>query len=303
MTTNKIYKANERWFSVRQGAELRAIYKANFLNQLLLKAARTYTNVDYARFHVEKIQKLFPASGIVDVIIVVHQPTKFSDKNSTLLINQSELTLEMVNIYRDATDAATDVNMRHLRPGQAFVSTDFQTRKVFLQSNFYKDLLKPADMDDAFSVSYMIPGHSDKRIANVFIQKRGTLFQEAIGRHEFEYANLPFLMGWLYKIDAISETTLANYLSLLSGLTPMQVAVLRELVGSYQYFPHKAAAKFEISVRTLETHFYTLHENALSVLGLEGSDVYRSSRLVDLCNHYQFLKFCAPVAEQCLHIR
>lgn len=174
---------------------------------------------------------------------------------------------------------------RHKAIGCYASDADFLGEEVHYESEFFEKYKKPMGVNAELTCAYGIPFSGSKLIymSFTFPSKggRGRQMKEL-----FEVTMCPFYIGWLRVFDFIDSETMVDWLSVVSALTPMQLAVLREVVAQEQFRTKESAEKLGISHRTLQNHISHICE------AISGRKWFEHSLVtLDLVKNFEFLRF------------
>ena len=262
----------------------------------MLPAAVSSDPTSLTLIQLEAFRAAFPDAGVEGITCTLETSGSNGRLHSLREFNGLELSQEYLNARKKAPELDFSWVARAEQPGRPLFISDFMTRSEFEACTLYEACIDPLNMHEVFCVSYCNPKDNEfLKVVQRFILSSDSMQMGETRQHDVEYLNVPFILSWLCHMNLISENALVRYFDLLAGVSPMQLAVLREMVNSFQYNAVQVAAKFCISKRTLEAHLYEVYEHAFNALGFERDGLQRSARIVDLVNHYSFLAFCAPV--------
>jgi hypothetical protein len=289
------------WFKVSRHKELRYLYSSDFVLKRLKWAACNPNPNTFARFHVDEINKALRlgADRVFEIGCNTEEFDEMGNIRNIQTFQNNSVGTELMDRYRlSSLGVDFSKTARLQQPGRAIFCSDFMERQEFKRSSAYNEIYSASGASDFNSISYRLPFKAGFQINNVLLSSSRVDLKSVVKRHDIEYANIPFLFGWLLQLGQITLQNYETWMGLLVGLSPIKLAILRELVNVRQFYTHAVALKYEMSKRTLETHLHMIYEQAFSILGFTTDPRFRSARLVDICNHFYFLKYCGRVQNE-----
>lgn len=290
---------DDRWFNVRRRGAFWNVYDLSFLERKLLPAITRESSDDLTEIQLQAFRSAFPSTAFEAITCSFETADHEGKLDQITEFNKKELAQEYLEARKNAPELDFSWVARSEQPGRPLFASDFMSRPEFEDSLLYNTCIAPLNMSEVFCISYCDPRRNEAmKITQRFILSSGSADMGPTRQHDVEYLNVPFVLSWMCRAKMISVQALKRYFKLISGISPMQMAILREVVNSHSYSAVNVSAKYRISKRTLETHIRDIYEYIRYSMGIDQSDTQRSSRIVDLVNHYSFLSFCAPVQNE-----
>lgn len=170
-------------------------------------------------------------------------------------------------------------------------SCDIPSKTDTVWEDFQEQVLRSEGISELATVNFQVPLHADRRlmIAYAFAEPLGKTNMPT--RYEFDFITTPFAIVWLYKFHLIDETTMRRWLYLLSGLTPIKLFLIRELLAGPRYQVALTMERTGLTKRNLENHIYQLSELLDEKVPREAELKGYGAALVDIVNIYGFLSF------------
>lgn len=175
--------------------------------------------------------------------------------------------------------------------GNFFLSNDATLKGDPNWKDFDQKVLQPRGIGNIAYVNYPIMFKSRLRIAIAYAFSDEVNGADLASRFEFDVLTIPFAIVWLYKFDVIDFETMAHWLSMLSGLTPAKLFLVREIVNAPRYQASIVRERTGLSKRNIENHLYQLSEILEAKVPREPGRTGYGSILTDVANSYRFLSF------------
>lgn len=268
----------------------RAIYARPFLMGHLLQAAETPDDNDFARFQREMAQEFhadFTPDTLSVAIMKYGEEGVFERVEFCCADNQPEGTLSLYREHQHR-DVMTGANL--LVPGAALFNTVFKTWDEWMNDEFYTLFKAPLGLHHTVVVHFRYP--LKKRFSIRFgyqtIGKRN--FGPGLTKDDVEFFSIPFMVAWLYRLNTIDRETMIGWLELLEGMTPLRLAVLRDLTNTTRYRTQSLADKLGLTARALSDQLAEIYGNVSHLLGSLSGETH-PAQLVDLSNAFGFLQF------------
>lgn len=274
----------------RSTQSARAIYARPFLLHELMHAADMPDDEDFARFQCEAAARFSPDFKPDTLSVSILNFTAdgvFTKVEYCCAHNQPAGTLKLYSEHHDR-DVMARANW--LAPGSAIFNTIFKSWDEWLDDEFYQLFKKPLGLHHTVVVNYRYPLKQRFSIRFGYQTEAGNTFGDGLSKDEVEYFTLPFLIAWLYRMNSIDRETMEGWLSLIEGLTPLRLALLRDLTNETRYRRQSMADKLRVSARAVSNQLAEIHGAILHLLGPTSGEGDQS-KAVDLANAFGFLRF------------
>lgn len=278
---------------IKQSGGFRLAYSEQFLVEELLPEAKFSSDQDFASFQVQTLKGLhrpFAADAFSAIQCELDSNQMIAGASRTVFYNMGENELDTYRRVQhlDVTRPAIFRNV-----GTAIFNTDFRSLAKWQQTPFFEDYYKPLNMLHTISLAYAMPFMMRGRVQLTYFREIGKQFEASLTKDEVEFLSIPFFYAWAYRWGIIDEAAIRAWFHLMVRRTPTQLFLLRSLVGMQRYSLAVLAEKFGIATRMANHHFAEVYDSILPLLDtaeIEGN----ASKMVDLAQAYQFLRFVGP---------
>lgn len=284
---------------VRRSAEVKSTFSARFLFRELLEAAYKTDDLAFAKFQQESLRNLLPGFDPKALSVCVQEISG----NGTFLAAECYRSVNIdphaVSLYREVQCDDDVFPYSWSNPGTAIFNTDFKSLAEWDDTRFYQEFKSPLGLYHAVLLTYRLPFASQKFMKFVYDSGAGQRFCEKVTKDEIEYVTMPFMYAWLYKFGYIDQEAFVRILKFLTGLTPLQLSLLRELVNVPVYQNASVSQKFRISGRVVNNYFANIYGQISHLLPDRPSSNARAAPMIDLVRHFSFLNLAgSPLITQ-----
>ena len=282
---------------VRRNHSITSVYKRAFLRGDFLNAVNNPSNLAFSEFQRKTINNRLPDFHADRILVLGEVFGKKGEFKDLFFHIEDELTDFHSSKYRRMSEFDDYRLVKLKNRGRFMTFNDFGSHEEFNPDQKMNAVFAEMGVTDGISACFGVPFNLNKAIYMSYICLNGNTLTDRTNRWELEYISLPFLIGWLYRMELVDADTFDLWLSALTDLTPMQVFLIRDIVNVTSYKPEEAAAKFNISRRTVEAHIQTIVESKLQTAqGLfRPASERHSSRLLDIANRFSFMVFAHQV--------
>lgn len=184
-----------------------------------------------------------------------------------------------------------DICAKHVasNTGQVVLSSSFMPLQKWFDTEIHYYFKIPLEIHHSASVVYRVPFKRQQQFRFVCFSNMSEAFDSAVTSDEIEYFMLPLFLGWLCRKNYIDQETLNDWLEMLVGMTPMRLALLREMVNIGRYQNKAIAKRLDISDRVVRNYIaeaYSLISHLLPAPEFSDANL---SQCVDLVRCYHFL--------------
>jgi len=267
------------------------IYKPSFLTELLPACASSLDGDKFAEFQGKSLLEMV-SSSFFDFLAVnaFHlKSTGFLDGSLTSFVynvDQAVIPSYENNLLHDDFTP-----MLFGSPGTAMFNNavrpmdDWETRPIYTEHcNLF-------DYGEVCEVAFSFPFHKHPKIV-IFISKEpGQRFPYEISEEQVEYLFFPFYLGWLRVMGLVDQSTLLQWMRLLSGMTLARFRVLRSLFEPKPWNLKGSAMQLGLSDAAIYRHIEGAFEHLVKVEPTLQSGVGSANRLVELSKAYSFFSF------------
>lgn len=284
-------KPNSGAIDARNFRKTRSPFSSTALTHELIKACREKTDSEFAAFQSKWMKNYIPEFDADALSIVFCQ----MDGNQMIAGSQNSVYLNMrrneLDVYRRVQhlDVIRPTIMRNI--GTGIFNTDFHTLDVWRTQPMYHDYYEPLGLLHTVSIAYEIPFQTSLRLQFTYFKEIDSSFPDTLTKDEVEYLSIPFYYAWAHRWGIIDEATFERWLSLLSGLTPIQLFLLRDLIARPRYSLPVTAEKFDLNSRMVNHYYNQIYNSALAHLDTNYKIVGNASKMVDLAQAYHFLSY------------
>ncbi|MEM8686872.1 MAG: hypothetical protein AAGF81_06070 [Pseudomonadota bacterium] len=284
---------------VRRSAEVKRTLSAQFLLRELLEAAVRCSDADFIKFQQNTLRELLPGFDPQVLSVSVQEISPDGTLMGAESFRSVNIDPSAILLYREVQDTDDVFPHSWSNPGTAVFNTDFRSMEQWKDTRLYQEFKSPLGLYQAVLLTYRLPFATQKFMKFVYDSGAGRQFCDRITKDEIEFVTTPFMYAWLFKRGYMDKAAFRQVLQLLTGLSPVQLFLLRELVNIPVYQNSSVAQKFRISGRVVNNYYANIYSQIAHLLPERPSRQSRAAPLVDLVRHYSFLSLTgAPLITQ-----
>jgi hypothetical protein len=279
----------QRKIAVRKTGRSREYYSRNFLFQELLPAAKYCENSEFAKFHADSLNHHIDGFNLAGLTASVQRYRPDGEFEDFELLTSYNVCKSAEKLYRKTSKFDIIRVLAFSNIGSAIINSDVKPLSEWLDTEIYHYFKNPLGIHHSATLSYAIPYKKYHRLRIVCSSNRSRIFDPAVTGDEVEFYSLPLFLGWMLRLGIIDEPTLETWLLLLTGMTPMRLAMLRTIVNIGRYQIAAIAGRLNITegvVRNYITEAYCSISHLLPCPEIAGAN---TSQCVDLVRYYKFL--------------
>ena len=266
------------------------VYTRGFLTVELPTLARTMDEDAFTQFQCQRLRSVVPGFDADSLSVTVRifqadgsfiRSTYVGRHRVPENIYQKYLEFMHLDVMRDAN--------RSFR-GTLIRNTDFMDLECWRNNPFYDGFMRPMGRHHTAIISYPYPYKRELELRFNYQTAFPDTFADALDKDLVEYVNLPFYVAWLYRLNAIDDQTMTQWLSLLIDLNPFDLAVLRKVCSANGFNIEEASEALSCDAATIECSLYALSQYPSSRApgNVTGETSYEW--LLNLGNQYSFLR-------------
>ncbi len=286
--------ADQTAVRVRRSAEVKHTFSSRFLFHELLEAVCKSDDFAFAKFQQEAMRHLLPGFDPRLLSVCVQKISSGGKFLAVECYRSVNIDPSAPLLYREVHSDDDVFPYSWSNPGTAVFNTDFKSLDEWDDTRFYQEFKSPLGLYHAILLTYRLPFSSEKFMKFIYDSGAGQRFCEKVTKDEVEYITTPFMYAWLYKFGYIDKSSLVQIFKLLTGLTPVQLSLLRELVNVPVYQNASVASKFRISGRVVNNYFANIYGQISHLLPDRPTSNARAAPLIDLVRHFSFLNLTGP---------
>ena len=219
---------------------------------------------------------------------------RFTDQGVFLRTEYAGIYNHPENAYKKYLEFAhLDVmaNANWVHRGSAIFNTHFMPMEEWMDDEFYSRFKEPLGFHHTVIIAYQMPFRNHFRLRFNYQTEHPKQFGASLTKADAEYITLPFMICWLYKLNVIDKDHMCAWLERLSGLTLIQLSILRHLTGRGQFDPESICRFLSIHPARFEAEMNSLRVR-LKDGGLVPYDrAHLEPTLLDMANAFDFLRF------------
>ena len=159
----------------------------------------------------------------------------------------------------------------------------------WIDTDLYYNFKTPLNIHQSASVTYKIPYKTKLQFRFVYFSSMANLFDPNVTQGEVEFFSLVFYLGWIRRKDIIDSHTFRHWLELLVGMTPMWLALLREIVNIGRFQNKAVASRLNISDKVARNYIAEAYNSISHLLPAPEYANANLSQCIDLVRYYHFL--------------
>ena len=275
----------------KNSSRKRRSYSASFLSEDLYEHAQHLSDDDFLLYQLEYMREVFAhfEPDCFSVCLASHDESGGIEYATRYVAFNHEKGTDKK--YKDFSHLDEMDPAIFKRPGNAIYNTHVRSMDDWFDNEFYQGFKVPLGLNHTIILSFRFPFRTDLRVRFSYQTRYPKLFSDQVSKYEVEFYTLPFYYSWLHRYGAIDERTLKLWLDKLVGVTPLGLSLLRDMCTASFYSKTQTAQKWNISKRVIDNQFHNIYGSLRQNTDLDSQGHGYRSQLVDLTNHFSFLRF------------